>query len=144
MSEDASTPRYTDRSDFAAALAEAARTINQPRTVEETLEAITETTRRSIPDFDAVGISLMHADGTIETRAATGDLVWKLDGLQYELREGPCVSSLSEKPVIIVNHLRHEQRWPRFVSEAVKLGVRAQMALRLYVDEHGTIGGLNL
>jgi hypothetical protein len=54
------------------------------------------------------------------------------------------VSSLHEEPVIVVDHLRHAQRWPRFVPEAVKLGLRAQMALRLYVDDSGTIGGINL
>jgi GAF domain-containing protein len=134
----------TDALDFTAALAEAARTINQPRSMEETLEVIADTARHSIPGFDDVGISLMHSDGKIETKAATGDLVWELDALQYDLNEGPCVSSLREEPVIVVEHLRHAQRWPHFVPRALKLGLKSQMALRLYVDEDGTIGGINL
>jgi GAF domain-containing protein len=134
----------TDALDFTATLAEAARTINQPRSMEETLEVIADTARHSIPGFDDVGISLMHSDGKIETKAATGDLVWELDALQYDLDEGPCVSSLREEPVIVVDHLRHAQRWPQFVPQALKLGLKSQMALRLYVDEHGTMGGINL
>jgi len=134
----------TDATDFTSALAQAARTINQPRSMEETLEAITRTARENIPGFDEVGISLLHADGKVETMAATGDLVWKLDGIQYELGDGPCVSSLHEEPVIVVDHIAHSQRWPDFVPQAVKLGLKAQMALRLYVDENGTIGGINL
>ena len=86
----------------------------------------------------------MHANGKIETKAATGDLVWRLDSLQYGLNEGPCVSSLREDPVLVVDHVSHQQRWPRFVPEAVKLGLRSQMALRLYVDDEGTMGGINL
>lgn len=39
-------------------------------------------------------------------------------------------------------HLRHDQRWPRYVPEAVSHGVRAQLAYRLYSDER-TLGGLN-
>jgi hypothetical protein len=100
--------------------------------------------QRSIPGFDDVGISLVHRDGTIETKAATGDLVWELDSIQYHLGDGPCVSSLREEPVIVVDHLRHAERWPQYVPQAAQRGLKAQMALRLYVDENGTIGGLNL
>jgi GAF domain-containing protein len=134
----------TDATDFTASLAEAARTINQPQSMEQTLDTIARAARQNIPGFEEVGISLVHPDGKVETMAATGDLVWKLDGLQYELREGPCVSSLSEEPVIVVDHIAHSQRWPSFVPQAVKLGLKAQMALRLYVDEDGTIGGINM
>lgn len=130
--------------DFTTVLAEAARTINQPRSVQETLEAIVHTARNSIPGFDHVGISLMHRDGTVETMAATGDLVWDLDDLQYTINEGPCVSSLHEEPVIVADHLRRSQRWPSYVPKALKRGLKSQMALRLYVDENGTIGGINL
>src|SRR3954451_19538471 len=126
--------RVTDATDFTSALAQAARTINQPRSMEETLQAITRTARENIPGFDEVGISLLHADGKVETMAATGELVWRLDRLQYDLRDGPCVSSLHEEPVIVVDHIAHSQRWPVFVPQAVKLGLKAQMALRLYVD----------
>jgi GAF domain-containing protein len=134
----------TNALDFTAALAEAARTINQPQSMDETLDAIAHTARQNIPGFDEVGISLMHSNGKVETKAATGDLVWKLDALQYDLGEGPCVSSLHEEPVIVVDHIRHSQRWPEYVPQGVKLGLKSQMALRLYVDDHGTIGGINL
>lgn len=134
----------TAAQDFAGTLAQVARIINRPQSVEETLDAIAHTARQSIPGFDEVGISLMHADGQVETKAATGDLVWELDTLQYELQQGPCVSSLREEPVIVVDHLRRTRRWPEFVPQAVKRGLKSQMALRLYVDEAGTLGGINL
>ena len=133
-----------DAFDMTSALAEAARTINQPRSVEETLETIAFTARSSIPGFDDVGISLMHRDGVVETKAATDELVWTLDRLQYELNEGPCVSSLRQEPLIVVENIASTRRWPRFVPRALKFGLKAQMAVRLYVDEEGTIGGINL
>jgi hypothetical protein len=134
----------TNALDFTSALAEAARTINKPQSVEETLDAIARTARENIPGFDDVGISLMHANGKIETMAATGALVWDLDSLQYGLNDGPCVSSLREEPMVVVDHLAHSQRWPEYVPRAVERGLKAQMALRLYVDDDGTIGGINL
>jgi hypothetical protein len=134
----------TDAPDYTTALAQAARTINQPRSVEETLEAIAHAARNSIPGFDEVGVSLMHSNGQVETKAATGELVWRLDALQYDMNEGPCVSSLHEEPIIVADHITESQRWPRYISKASQMGLKAQMALRLYVDGDGTIGGINL
>ena len=133
----------TDRQhDVATALAEAARAINVPRSLEETLDAITAAARVSVPGFDAVGISVMHKDGKIETKSGTGQLVWELDSLQYELDEGPCVTSMRDGHLVVVENARHEQRWPRYIPGALKLGLRSQLAVHLY-DNGETIGGLN-
>jgi GAF domain-containing protein len=132
-----------DRSDLAAVLAETARTINAPRSIEETLGAIVHAARASVPGFDEVGISLVHKDGTIETMAATGQLVWDLDALQYDLAEGPCVDAMIEDPVLVLERAAADPRWPRYLPKAVAAGLRAQMGVRLYAED-GTLGGLNL
>ena len=98
---------------------------------------------RSLPGIDHVGISIAHRDGRIETKAGTDRLVWDLDTIQYELDEGPCVHAIKTEPVTIVNDLRHDQRWPRYVPLAVEHGLKAQMGVRLFADGE-TLGGLNL
>jgi len=127
----------------ASAMAEAAREFNAPRDVQATLDSIVKVAAAQLPDIDHVSISIAHRDGRLETRAASDDLVLELDELQYELREGPCVHSLDSGDVTVVEHLHHDQRWPRFIPEATQRGVLAQFALRLYVDEH-TLGALNM
>jgi GAF domain-containing protein len=130
--------------EIAAALAMAARSINQEVSLEDTLTAVAHTAQRSLPGFDYVGISTIDRKGNVETRAATGDLVWDLDKLQYELGEGPCVETLRDAAVVVAPRIRHDQRWPRFVPKAVELGLRSQLAVKLYLDTEGTLGGLNL
>ena len=126
----------------ARALAEATRTINSPRTLNETLDAIVHAAKASVPGFDHVGISIVHGKDKIETKAATSQLVWELDDVQYKLMEGPCVAAMFDDPTISAPNLGHDQRWPRYVPEAVRHGVRSQMGYRLYVEGH-TMGGLN-
>jgi GAF domain-containing protein len=133
-----------DRQDIARALTEAARGISRQGSLEETLNAIVNVAQGSLPGFDQVGISLLHRKGNVETKAATGDLVWTLDKVQYELGEGPCVDTLRDKVVVEVPNLRHDQRWPRYVPRAVNEGLKAQLAVKLYLDEEGTLGGLNV
>jgi GAF domain-containing protein len=129
--------------DLATALAEAARLINAPRSLEETLDAIVHAARNSVPGFDHVGISQAHGDGRIETLAATGQLVWELDAAQYELEEGPCVQAMREEPVVVAPDIKNDQRWPRYAPRAVAAGLLAQLAIQLYYDGE-TLGGLNL
>jgi GAF domain-containing protein len=129
--------------EIAVALTEAAKAINGHRTLEETLDAIAQAALRSVPGFNHVGISITHRDGKIETMAGTDQFVWDIDDLQYRLGEGPCVDSIRREPVVVLEHVRHEQRWPRYIPRAVAAGLRAQLGLRLYTDEE-TLGGLNL
>ena len=132
------------RPDIAQAIAAAARSINHTESLDETLQAIAYVARDSVPGFNHVGISTLHKDGKVETRAATGHLVYELDDLQYELGEGPCVETLREVPLVSAPAIRHDQRWPRYVPAAVKAGLRSQLGVRLYLDGEGTLGGLNL
>ncbi len=131
------------RSDTAAALAAAARDINQYRDLHSTLDAIVNTAQESLPGIEHIGISIAHRDGKIETKAATDQFVWELDQQQYELGEGPCIHAIKAERVVIVEHARREQRWPQFIPWAVERGLRSQLGLRLYVNDE-TLGGLNL
>src|SRR3954451_17196629 len=89
-------------------------------------------------------LSTVDRKGNVVSKAATGDLVWDLDKLQYDLGEGPCVETLRDADVVVAPHLRHDQRWPRYVPQAVRAGLRSQLAVKLYLDDEGTLGGLNL
>lgn len=131
--------------DIAAAVASAVRTMNHSTSLEETLTTIASVARDSVAGIDEVGISTLEHRGRIRTRAATGDLVWRLDTLQYDLMEGPCVDTLRDQHVIAVPYIkRHAERWPRYVPAAVEAGLLSQMAVRLYLDDKGTLGTLNL
>ncbi len=128
-------------SDFVQSIAEAARTLNQPRSLDETLQTIVEVACNSVPGFDQVGIATLRK-GRVETRAFTGDLVLRLDEIQYDLREGPCSSALQGTDALSVTSLRGERRWPRYVPQARAAGIRSQMAIKLHLDQDA-VGGIN-
>jgi GAF domain-containing protein len=128
----------------ASSLAAAARVLVAQHSFEETLEAVARTARESLPGFEHVGIAILSRTGEVETKAATDPLVWELDRAQYDVDEGPCLSALREQSVVVVPDVRHEQRWPRYLPSALRAGLRSQMAVRLFLDEEGTLGGLNL
>jgi GAF domain-containing protein len=128
---------------FTQSIADAVRTLNQPRSLDETLQTIVEVACNSVPGFDQVGVATLHGKGTVTTRAFTGDLVPPLDKIQYDLREGPCSAALQGTEAVSVSSLRAERRWPRYVPQARAAGVRSQMAIKLYLDDHEGMGGIN-
>ncbi|MFW6773024.1 GAF and ANTAR domain-containing protein [Nocardioides sp. CPCC 205120] len=134
MSTDPSLPRAAE---------EALRQVTAPRDVPTTLQTIVEVAQRTLPGIDHVSVSLARRDGTLETVAGTDEVARGLDRVQYELGEGPCLHAVLDEHTIVVEHMRHEQRWPEYVARAVREGLQAQMGLRLFVDDD-TLGGLNL
>lgn len=133
-----------DRGLIATALAEAAKAINRPRSLDETLEAIVRAAQQTVPGFEHAGISVVHRNGKIETRIGTAPLVWELDALQYEHREGPCFDALhTHDPVLVMEDAETEPRWSRYLPPAREKGLRSQLGLRVYIDDK-TIGALNL
>ena len=137
------TPVQSTGLTLAEELARASATINESHSFPEALDAIVGATRTSLPEFSHVSISMKLRDGTFETAAGSDQLAYELDAVQYELGEGPCVQAVEHEPVVVVRRLRHEQRWPGYIAEAVDRGVRSQVAVRLFSDrEH--IAGLNL
>lgn len=128
---------------IAAAVTEASKMMHASSSLDDTLDAIVQAAVHTVPGFDHVGISITHSDGEIETRAGTDRLVWELDEIQYELREGPCYDSIRGNTVTVVENARHDQRWPNYMPRAAQRGLRAQLALGLFSDE-ATLGGLNL
>jgi GAF domain-containing protein len=132
-----------DRYRIASVLTEAAKTVHSPRTLDETLDAIVHAARDTVPGFEHVGISIVHRSGEVETKAGTGPLVWELDDLQYSFREGPCYDALHADPVMIMESVEAEQRWPNYRPKAAEKGLRSQFGLRLYTEDQ-TLGSLNL
>ena len=126
------------------AMERSAREIGERRDLAATLYTIVDVARRSMPAIDHVGVTLADRRGRLETMAATGQPVLNLDNLQYAMAEGPCVHAIRSEPVIVVEYARREQRWPRYIPAAVRLGLRSQVALRLFVDSDQSLGSLNL
>jgi GAF domain-containing protein len=110
--------------------------------VEATLLAITEGAVANVPGVDYAGVTLL-TKRRAENRAATDERVAKLDAVQTELDQGPCLDAMRDNHTVIVADMSTEQRWPRFAAMAVELGVQSSISFRLFIN-HDTLGSLNL
>ncbi|SDE31243.1 GAF and ANTAR domain-containing protein [Auraticoccus monumenti] len=132
-----------DVAELSTVLEEVARRSHGETSLEEALDLLVTAAQQTVPGADHVSISISRRNGRLETIAASDDLVRRLDAVQHELGEGPCVEAVRQRQRRTSHDLHTDERWPRFAPRAVDLGVRSQMGLDLY-DDGESIGGLNL
>ena len=66
--------------------------------------------QETVPGVAHASISLRHADGRLETKAATNPLVDEADRIQHELAEGPCYDAVTDSLVTYSPDLAHASR----------------------------------
>ncbi|MGW7680846.1 GAF and ANTAR domain-containing protein [Kribbella sp. NPDC054772] len=123
---------------------EVSASLSFPMDLDETLEVITAGAAEAVPNIDFASISITGKDGRIETLAPTDELAQRADDLQYELGEGPCLDAVFDRPVVQVDDIATDLRWPTYGPRAAKeIGIGSQLAFQFRADPHGR-GGVNL
>ncbi|WP_112238516.1 GAF and ANTAR domain-containing protein [Kribbella monticola] len=115
----------------------------KPGDLDHTLAQITAAAVEVLPEVEACSITILHADGSLETAAPTDEKLWVLDRAQYAFREGPCYAAAVDSVHVTCPHIETDERFPRYAQVAREAGVRAQAGLRLY-DGPASRGALNL
>lgn len=125
-------------------LAHAARELQDEPDAQQTMEKVVEIARELVPDAEQAAISLIHRDNRIDTPAASSDVVVRVDELQYETDEGPCLDAIRVQETVRSDDIGTDDRWPSWGPRAAEeTGVRSMMCFRLFTLED-TVGGLNL
>lgn len=112
--------------------------------LDHTLARITAAAVELLPGAHYASITVLHADGRLETAAPTDPRLLALDASQYELREGPCYEAAAENEYVPSPHLAADDRFPAYADLAVRAGIRAQAGIPLFEVPQGARGALNV
>src|SRR5215218_5645728 len=124
------------------ALRRAARDLVSRRSIsdlEQVLTQIVATAVDTVPGVDAGGIS-MTENGHVTSRSPANDDIRKLDDIQAQLHEGPCISAIefpSDDGVVMAQDLTRPpdaDRWPHFAPQAVAHGYQSILSTQLSPD----------
>jgi len=127
-----------------AAMGELARALQHEHASEHaTLEAVTAAAVEAVPGAEHAAISLVVRGRTVESRAATDPLAERMDAIQTELGQGPCLDAVWEQESVHIPDMAAESRWPRFTAAAAEAGIGAMLCFQLFVAD-GRLGALNL
>jgi len=110
-----------------------------PSTLERAVQMATDL----VANADVAGLWPVHPGG-IDTPAASHEDLRRIDELQYELNEGPCLQALRQTEVLTVTNLAEDPRWPTWGPHiARELDIHSSMSFRLFTDDEN-MGALNV
>jgi GAF domain-containing protein len=140
---DASPPmpaQYVD--DLQDSLSRLAKLATGLLPLEDSLTRVAQYAVRAIPGAEGAGLTLLEENRS-DTIVSTADFVAQIDDIQYSLGQGPCVSAVADRKIVLSGSLGGDRRWPQFGSRVARLGVHSVVSLPLITDE-GVVGAMNV
>jgi transcriptional regulator with GAF, ATPase, and Fis domain len=138
----ASDPQGVQHADLAQVLSELARSLQAQPDLQRTVDAIVTAVTKTVPGAENAGLSVREGTN-LRTVAATSDLVRRLNGIEHELGEGPCLQAELEHRVYRIDDMARETRWPKFAAAAADAGIQSMLGYRLFITGR-TLGALDL
>lgn len=124
-------------------MAELARSVAAPRSIDDVFAGVTAAAEELIAGVDTAGVLLIGDGGSFETLPAVGGFTHQLHALQMQYGEGPCVEAALDEVVVRTDDFRDEKRWPQYAPACVEMGFFSGLSFKLYTADR-TAGALNL
>jgi GAF domain-containing protein len=138
--------READEVDLSAGMRGVAGLVAGAHGLLDLLGDVAEFAARAIPGVDGAGITLLQPHEStvhIQTWSATAEFVHDIDTVQYEeLHEGPCITCMESRRVIVSGSLGSDSRWPHFGGRVARMAVHSALSLPLVVGDQ-VIGAIN-
>jgi GAF domain-containing protein len=135
-------PRGVDHRGFWRVLERFAGTLVDRYNLDDVLEQlgvdITE-----VLDVAGAGIMLADESGSLRFCSTSNEVLRKLEKLQIDLDEGPCLLAYRSGEIVLAEDLRDDPRFPSFGTRAVEVGMAAVYSFPMRLDQQ-VIGALNL
>jgi hypothetical protein len=123
-------------------LLESARAIAGSERVADALPRIVEGATAVVPGVRDAGVAMRTPGGMLTCAAHTTETAAAVDRAQIGMSEGPCIDAVAGTDTVVLPDAATETRWPRFVREAVRHGVRASLSVPFMSVR--PVGALNL
>ncbi|MCW2541481.1 MAG: hypothetical protein JWN95_3206 [Frankiales bacterium] len=90
---------------------------------------------QAVPGSEHAALTLIKGNQPPVTAAGSSELPFRVDAIQYDTKQGPCLEALLEGDICRADDLATDPQWPRFAARAVReTGVRAMFSVRLFLD----------
>lgn len=129
--------------ELAQELVDLARSLEAEDDTDKMLADLVAAAVAHVPGADEGSISMVTARRDVISQSPTSELPKRVDALQAETGEGPCLSSVFEQETVRVNDMATEDRSPAFAARALEAGAAGMVSFQLYV-EGDNLGALNL
>jgi GAF domain-containing protein len=111
--------------------------------VTSTIERITRMAVHAVEGAESCSVSLTR-NGAIKSLASTSDVGERIDRIQHETNEGPCLSAIRKQATFHISDMSADETWPTFSKRAAEeTGIKSMLSFVLEVQD-GVLGAVNL
>jgi GAF domain-containing protein len=129
---------------FTRLLADVARSLQAEASWKDTMELAVALAVEVVDDAQDAAISLISRSRTVDTPAATSERAFKVDQIQYELKQGPFLSAIWDEEVVSCPNLEAEDRWGQWAPRTVReTEIRSMLSFRMFTQKD-RVGALSL
>ena len=136
------TAAVTGEFDNGENIRELHRALLSTQGVEEFLRELAVLAARLVGGGLSCGMT-MPPDGKPAIVACSDPLAARVDEVQYELDDGPCLHAVRDGRTVRIEDTAEKARWPEFEARAASHGIRSCLALPLNADGK-PVGALTL
>ncbi|ORM30631.1 GAF and ANTAR domain-containing protein [Williamsia sp. 1135] len=132
--------------DIHIAIADLARGLHgsDQQALDEVLGSVVTAAVENVAGAEHAGITVTTNRDSLSTQVSTDPLVDTHNKIQVTHQQGPCLEAAWEEPVVRVNDLTTETRWPKYAADAVAMTpFRSILSFRLYTHSE-TLGSMTL
>lgn len=97
----------------------------------------------AIPAVLGCGVSVEATEWSRVLGATSGAVAERMDAIQYDVKDGPCLTALRDGVMVAVDDIGADRRWPEFSRRGHDEGVGASLSVPMLVGGR-TVGALNL
>jgi len=109
----------------------------------DTLDAAVRLGLELVPSAAYAGITWVQDKNRVTTPAASHGVPTRIDELQGEYQQGPCLDAIRKEEVVYTPNLSDDDRWPEWGPQVVReTGVHSMMCFRLFTNGDN-LGALN-
>jgi GAF domain-containing protein len=107
------------------------------------IQQVTDLAAEVLPGDPATLVTIVADGRDARTVAASSPVAVDLDGAQYRVRSGPCLTAATTGRPVEIADVARDPRWPEFTAAAAGAGVRSVYSAPLPVQER-VAGSLNV
>ncbi len=110
----------------------------------ETMKRLAELAVEAVDGAESCSVTMVTGGKEIKNVAATTAFALRIDELQEETKEGPCLSSIKDHATFHIPDMSKEERWPAFSAGALEdTGTRSMLCFVLRLSDDAT-GAMNM
>ena len=110
--------------------------------LDDALGRLAETTADLIDGSASCGVTVIRPDGVTMAASSSG-LPELLDKVQTQTGDGPCLTAIRNREIVVCQDLDFEQRWPDWTARAREYGVRGVLSAPVDIDDQ-VVGAVNI